>query len=100
MRFFDDLIAKFEDLLRLPEVVWNRQPHLIDHIKHALSVHHKVAAHRQPSCLDHQFLECIDEIEDLHMCPTRAHVLVLSVLLAQCGANVRWDEIGYVIAQP
>ncbi len=99
MRFVDDLVAEFEDLLCLPKIGWNSQPHLIDHVEHAFAIHHEVATHRQPASLDYQFLERIDEIEDLHVCPARAHLLLLSVLLAQGSANVCRNEVSDVIAK-
>lgn len=66
VRFRQNLVAHFKDLLCLAKICWNGQPHLVDDIKHALAIDDQVAANRQPPCLDHQLFETINQVEDFH----------------------------------
>lgn len=72
VRFLDDLVAHFEYLLSLPQVRWNSEPHLVDDVEHPFAVDHQVATDGQPSRLDNQFFQRVDEVEYFHRCPVRA----------------------------
>jgi hypothetical protein len=61
----DDLLTGFDQLLGVPQVSRHRQPHLINHVEHPLTVDHEISADGKPSRLYYQFLERINQFEDL-----------------------------------
>lgn len=66
-RFLQNLVARLQELRRLPQICGNSQPQLIDEIEHALSVDNQVAAYRQPARLDDKFFEAIDQFKDFQL---------------------------------
>jgi len=68
VRLSQDLVALIDDLLRLFDLVGDRHTHLVDQLQDAVFIHQELAGQGQGPAIVEDFLQAVDQVQDVHSC--------------------------------